>query len=550
MTLYELTILVSAFLVFQVQPVIAKIILPWFGGSAAVWTTCLLFFQMTLLLCYLYAHALIRYVKLPRVQALIHISFLLASVLALPIYPGAGWKPLSADDPTWRILILLVATVGVPYGLLSSTGPLLQAWYARRYKDRPPYRLYALSNAGSMLALISYPVLFEPVLTTNQQAWMWSGAYGLFIVLCGFAAIRSATSFPMEPAAEWERPVRPGLRLYLMWLGLPACASVLLLAATNHLSQNVAPIPFLWVLPLSIYLLTFILCFQGNSRYRRHPYLELLAMALSSMALVLGIDMQGSVPVKIMVPLFAIGLYACCMACHGELACIKPHPRYLTQFYLTVSAGGALGGILVALVAPRVFNGYYEMPLGLVACGAFVVLALRQDKELIWFKSWRQPAPLVSLALLAGMAVYLGFQVHHSATGARVRVRDFYGALNVRDSRPMASSGLIRVLTHGTINHGEQYLDPARRDTPISYYGPSTGIALAIRQKQKTGTIRVGVVGLGTGTLAAYGRAGDYYRFYEINPLVVRIAESEFFFLKDSKADVQVAIGDARLSPA
>jgi SAM-dependent methyltransferase len=559
MILYALTIVVSAFLLFQVQPVIAKIILPWFGGSAAVWTVCMLFFQMALLLGYLYAHALVRYLK-PRTQMLVHAALLLVSALALPIYPNASWKPLNGDEPTLRILGLLAMTVGLPYFLLSTTGPLLQAWYARRFRGAMPYRLYALSNAGSMVALLSYPVLFEPVFTTHQQAWMWSAAYGVFVVLCGgLALLAGPGGAPAagagrgqgpgeESAAEDTEAVPPSAKKYLMWLMLPAVASLLLLAITNHLSQNVAAIPFLWVLPLSIYLLTFILCFEGSGWYRRNPYVQLLAVALGAMAYALSVDTTGSVPIRVMVPLFTMGLFTCCMVCHGELARLKPDPRYLTHFYVMIAAGGALGGLLVGLLAPHLFNGIYEMPLGLVACAALVVWVLRQDAELKWFQRWRQPAPIVAAVLTVALAVFVGLQIRDTVRGSREMVRNFYGALRVRDSGPATQLDATRTLTNGTINHGEQFLNPARRDQPTTYYGPDTGVGLAIREKGKAGAIRVGVIGLGTGTLAAYGRLGDYYRFYEINPLVLRLAHTEFTFLGDCKAKADIAMGDARLS--
>jgi SAM-dependent methyltransferase len=547
MILYALTIVVSAFLLFQVQPIIAKIILPWFGGSAAVWTVCMLFFQMALLLGYLYAHALVRYLK-PRTQMLVHAGLLLASALALPIYPNASWKPLNGDEPTLRILGLLAVTVGLPYFLLSTTGPLLQAWYARRFRGALPYRLYALSNAGSMFALLSYPVLFEPVFTTHQQAWMWSAAYGVFVVLCGLTALRSGNAAAAVTVVEPEGVEKPSAKLYLIWLLLPAVASLLLLAITNHLSQNVAAIPFLWVLPLSIYLLTFILCFEGSGWYRRTPYLQLLAVALGSMAYALSVDSTGSVPIRVMVPMFAMGLFTCCMVCHGELARLKPDPRYLTHFYVMIAAGGALGGVVVGLLAPHLFDAIYEMPLGLVACAVLVLWVLRQDADLKWFQRWRQPAPIVAAVLTVALAVFVGLQIRDSVRASREMVRNFYGALRVRDSGPATQLDATRTLTNGTINHGEQFLNPARRDQPTTYYGPDTGVGLAIREKEKAGAIRVGVIGLGTGTLAAYGRLGDYYRFYEINPLVLRLAHTEFTFLGDSKAKVDVAMGDARLS--
>ena len=547
MILYALTIVVSAFLLFQVQPVIAKIILPWFGGSAAVWTTCLLFFQVVLLLGYLYAHATVRYLK-PRMQMLVHAGLLLVSAAVLPIYPNASWKPSGTEDPSLRILGLLAVTVGLPYFLLSTTGPLLQAWYARRYKGAIPYRLYALSNAGSMFALLSYPVLFEPVYTTHEQALIWSVSYVVFAALCALTAFRSGTAVAAETPVELEGAHKPTAAQYWMWMGLAACASILLLAITNHMSQNIAAIPFLWILPLSIYLLSFILCFEGSGWYRRTPYLQLLAVALGSMAYAMSSEQEGSLPIKVMLPLFAMGLFTCCMVCHGELARMKPHPRYLTHFYVMVSVGGAVGGILVALVAPHVFNTFYEMPLGLALCAVLVVIVLKQDPELTWFQNFRQPAPLMAAAVTVALCTYLGLQIRQDEQGTRVLVRNFYGGLKVKDSGPETRLDSVRSLTHGTINHGEEFLNPTRRDLPTTYYGPNTGVGVAIRDKEKKGPIRVGVIGLGTGTISAYGRAGDYYRFYEINPLVPRITRTEFHFVGDSKAKVDIAMGDARLS--
>ena len=548
MILYALTILVSAFLLFQVQPVIAKIILPWFGGSAAVWTTCLLFFQMVLLLGYLYSHAVVRYLR-PRVQMVLHIALLVASVAVLPIYPSTSWKPAGGTEPTLQILGLLAVSVGLPYFLLSTTGPLLQAWYARRFHGAMPYRLYALSNAGSMFALISYPALFEPSFTTHQQSGMWSWGFGAFILLCAFTAFKSNQSVAnilKKPEAETGAAAPPTGKTYLMWLLLPAVASVLLLAITNHLSQNVAAIPFLWVLPLSIYLLSFILCFEGEGWYRRNPYLQLLAVALGSMAYAVSVDMTSNVPIKVMIPLFAMGLFTCCMVLHGELARLKPDPKYLTHFYLMMSAGGALGGLLVGLLAPHFLNALYEMPVSLVFCAALVAYVLRQDLELKWVRRW--PGVIVSAVLTLALAGYVGWQIKQMVSGSRVLVRNFYGGLKVKDSGDPNSMEATRTLTHGTINHGEEYLNIARRDLPTTYYGPNTGVGLAIREKQQAGAVRIGVIGLGTGTTAAYGRLGDYIRYYEINPLVLELARKEFFYLADCKAKLDVAMGDARLS--
>jgi SAM-dependent methyltransferase len=401
-----------------------------------------------------------------------------------------------------------------------------------------------------MFALLSYPVLFEPQFGTHRQAWMWSIAYGVFILLCGFTAFRGGTEEAAVAAVE-QAPAaaKPTARQYAMWLLLPACASLLLLAITNHLSQNVAAIPLLWVLPLSLYLLSFILCFEGSGWYRRNPYLQLLVVALGGMAYGLKVDTTGNMPIWWMLLLFGLGMFTCCMVLHGELVRLKPDPQYLTHFYLMISAGGALGGVFVALIAPRIFRSFYEMPLGLVVCAVLVLLALSLDAEAsAWFSGWRAILPGLGAAVTVAMALFLGMQIREQARGARVMVRNFYGALKVHDTGPETDMMAVRTLTHGTINHGEEYLNIARRRLPTTYYGPNTGVGIAIREKQKQGSMRVGVIGLGTGTIAAYGRLGDYYRYYEINPLVPPITKGQFFFVPMCAAKLEIAMGDARLT--
>jgi len=544
MPLYALTIFLSAFLLFQVQPLIAKTILAWFGGTASVWTTCMLFFQFLLLGGYLYSHFVIAKLK-PKHQAWVHAALLALAVISLPIIPNPSWKPTGTENPTARILLLLGATVGLPYLLCSTTGPLVQAWYARSQRGAMPYRLFALSNFGSMLALLSYPFLVEPYLPARYQAWIWSGGFCVFAALCVYTGFRAAGCEEAPVVIETGEPLS-GIATHLFWIALAAGPSMAMLAITNHLSQNVAAIPFLWVLPLSIYLLSFILCFEGEGWYHRNPYLQLLAVALGSMAYAVSVDMTSNVPIKVMIPLFAMGLFTCCMVCHGELARLKPDPKYLTHFYLMMSAGGALGGLLVALLAPRFLNALYEMPLSLVACAALVSYVLRQDVELKWIRRW--PGVVVTGVLTLALAGFVGWQIRQMVSGSRVLVRNFYGGLKVRDSGDPGSLEATRTLTHGTINHGEEYLNIARRDLPTTYYGPNTGIGLAIREKQKAGAVRIGIIGLGTGTTAAYGRLGDYIRYYEINPLVLELAKREFYFLKDCKAKLDVVMGDARLS--
>ncbi|MBM3774297.1 MAG: hypothetical protein FJW37_03955 [Acidobacteria bacterium] len=538
MLLFGLTVLLSAFLLFEIQPVIARAILPWFGGSAAVWTTCLLFFQVLLLAGYAYAYAIFRYLR-PGAQSAVHVALLLASLAALPVIPAAAWKPAGTEDPVFRILGLLAATVGLPYFLLAATAPLVQPWYAfGSAKAVSPYRLYALSNAGSMFALLSYPVMFEPVLTSRQQALGWSSGYALFALLCGASALRARSIRSPGAEAAVAGP-RPGWGDRLLWVALAASASLLLLAVTNHLTQNVAAIPFLWVLPLSIYLLSFILCFEGGGWYRRGPMLRFLAVALGTMAYALSEGFENTT-LKVLIPLYSVGLFAASMACHGELARLKPHPRYLTSFYLLIAVGGALGGVFVGLVAPRAFGWYFELPVGIVACAVLVLIVLRRQGAVSRSVWW------VAAGLTVAMAFFLGAEMRRMAGQARVIARNFYGGLRVVDSEER--EGRARKLMHGTVNHGQQWLDPARRQMPTTYFGPDSGIGLAIRAASERPNLRVGVIGLGTGTLAAYGRPGDHYRFYELNPLVLEIARSQFTFLEDSKASVEVALGDGRLS--
>jgi len=545
LSLYAVTIFFSAFLLFEIETIIAKIVLPWFGGSAAVWTTCLLFFQAVLLAGYLYAHVAMRRLA-PGTQAWVHIGLLAVSLLALPVIPSAGWKPMGNEDPSWRILGLLAVTLGLPYLLLSATSPMLQAWYARSHESALPYRLFALSNAGSMLALVSYPVLVEPRFSTSHQAWGWSAGYLAFVFLCGAVAWRARNGKTLE-RADPEDDMRPSLRLQLMWVSFAACGSTMLLAVTNHLTQNVASIPFLWILPLALYLLSFIFCFEGRGWYHRATFLKLAAVALGGMAYAMGEDFQNP-PLRLSIGVFAGGLFVCTMVCHGELARLKPPHSHLTSFYLMISLGGALGGILVGLVAPHFFSGYFELPLVLGWCAIMMTLALRPASSGIGNRLFARTVWIASIGGTIALIACLGYQIHHFRTGSRLLVRNFYGALRVNDDGDGVDEARIRKLTHGTINHCEEFLDAGRHMQPTTYYGYKTGIDLAIQEAQIRLGLRVGVIGLGTGTIAAYGRPGDTYRFYDINPLVIDIAHSQFRFAPESKAKVDIVLGDARLS--
>jgi hypothetical protein len=559
MILYAFTIFLSAFLLFQVQPLIAKIILPWFGGSAAVWAAALLFFQLSLLAGYAYAHALIKLAK-PRTQLLIHGTLLLLSCALLPILPNVSWKPTAIGDPTLRILELLAATIGLPYFLLSSTSPLLQAWYVRRTGSSVPYRLFALSNFGSMLALLSFPFLVEPNIASRMQAYSWSTAYVVFAALCLITAWVSREALPGQPAAEpvattipeksAERPT--GLQL-LLWISLAACASTLLVSITNHMSQNVAPIPLLWVVPLAIYLSTFILAFESDKIYQRWIFLPWVAPALGWMAYALYAG-EGNFHIKYSIPIFCAGLFICCMMCHGELALRKPATQYLTLFYLMVSVGGAVGGIFVAIIAPRVFNSYLELPIGLVACGVLAVIVLFNleiPKFTILGRAFALGPWPIRFALAIGVGLLAGYLVRKEVAdrqGYHLFARNFYGELRIRDD-DVGQEYALRNLLHGTINHGSQRLNEEHRYEVNSYYAPSSGIGRTMAAKQGLGPVRYGVIGMGAGVMTGYCRAGDYVRVYEINPLVKSLSErGEFTFFSHCAGDKQVLMGDARLT--
>ncbi len=665
MLIYALTIFISAFLLFQVQPMIAKIILPWFGGGAAVWSACLMFFQLALLLGYLYSHAATKWLK-PKQQAMLHTILLVAAVFLLPIMPGQQWKPLDEKEPLLRIFLLLCGTVGLPYLMLSTTGPLLQAWYSRASGGAMPYRLFALSNFGSFLALLSFPFVFEPILTSAQQTNLWSLAFAVFAACAVFAGWKTVRAIPeaATAAASEEESVAPiPFGRLLLWIGLAACASILLIAVSSHLTTNVAPIPFLWVVPLSIYLLTFILSFESDRIYGRGTFMPLLVAALGVAAFLLTEENRdGFGPIY----LWSTILFICCMVCHGELALQKPHPKQLTLFFLMVSVGGAIGGLFVAMAAPVIFSNYYELAIALGLCGILAMGILwdelpdpwRQSQgwavvgltviviaelwyhahsyldeypkyamfaitmafsfivatAITWIDFLKNPLPgvswpvrLVWLALLlanlahlrlperadsgleqfciwssfcalaglvlcwkrgddgrldgemvrcagvvlcAALLVHLTYYQHENGLGYRMMARNFYGGLKVRDEAQDEDTTANRALVHGTINHGAQLTDPARRRETTSYYGPNSGFGKAILalQKESGGAIRVGITGLGAGVTASFCRPGDYFRFYELNPMVLDIARKQFTFYDDCPADKGVYLGDGRLA--
>ncbi len=652
---YAITIFLSAFLLFEVQLLLAKHILPWFGGSASVWTTSMLFFQMLLLAGYGYAHGVAARLGL-QAQRRLHLALVAVSLLSLvllwawwgnPLLADASWKPVDSHSPVRHILLLLTVSIGLPFLVLSATNPLVQAWFSRRHPGVSPYRLYALSNAGSLAGLLAYPFVIEPLVALKLQAISWAIGFVLFAIgiwLCAREVQRIAGPKKNKAVAERRAPA-PASSQRLLWLALAACASVLLLATTNQMTQEIAVVPMLWVLPLTLYLLSFILCFESDRWYARGSYGLALAIMLPVSGMVLELGLKA--PLLLQIGAHALTLFICCMICHGELARLKPPAQYLTRYYFIITVGGALGGMFVALLAPALFQGYWEFQIGLIACLLLILflwwrepvsflrrarpwpawLALAAATMLAvavtadhWNLEWIElpdleispllltVATLGSLPLLVPAPVRVWamtvFQTltgrlrpdrgRQSKAGGRARAakhkarpawhalgvlfaamvlfavgfgatavdksanevrstRNFYGVLHVVEESA-ADEGQNRVvLRHGRVTHGFQYRESPLSQKLVSYYGVESGIGLALRyhpRRLRYQPIRVGVIGLGSGTLAAAGRPGDTFRFYEINPDVVALSNGKdptFSYLRDSRARIETAVGDARL---
>jgi spermidine synthase len=687
-----LTILVSAFLLFQVQPIISKKILPWFGGSPAVWTTCVLFFQLVLLAGYAYAHWLIRMVP-PRWQGPIHLTVLGLALLTFPITPAGYWninpsdlwKPPDGNYPAARILMLLAAKVAAPFFVASTTGPLVQAWFARLFPGRSPYRLYALSNVGSLAALLTYPVLIEPMWRVDTQGVIWSLGFLLFAALVGVlaraiwhlavqegsapasaAALGATKQTPADAAAAAPAADPPGLWLRAAWLGLTALASLSFLAITNHLCQDIAVVPFMWVVPLSLYLLSFIICFDSERWYLRKTFgvLTLLGIGwLTAVEHYAAVDSrldyvqqaarvligpgpkfetpeaaedyaklsfrekvqqaspwwrqpfssandwafkklaqgvgwvqrwgkpppgEAEPPLPFHVDTADFGehvvaastayltvLFLICMVCHGELVKSRPAPSHLTSFYLSISAGGALGGLFVGLVCPNVFKTHFELGLGMI--GGFLVAwaTLFNDGRDRWLKN-REALQWVMafLLVLSALVVVRGnlndielrritsllpstWQQKLTDWGVLGKPdpdliaieRNFYGTIRVERMFSEGDPDAGIALYNGRIWHGFQFLDPARQLEPSTYYVAGTGAALAVTYHPRAAQgLKVAVIGLGSGSMAAHGKEGDQYVFYEIDPKVVDAAYKYFTYLAKSPARPRVVLGDARVS--
>jgi SAM-dependent methyltransferase len=566
--LFAAATFLGAFLLFLVQPLIARYVLPWFGGGAAVWTTCMLFFQTALLGGYLYAHLGVSRLG-TRAQAAVHAVVLLgAAAAALPaIVPAARWQPSPGEGtPIPRILLLLAATVGLPCVALAATSPLLHAWYARLRPGAAVYRLYALSNVGSLLALFAYPFVVEPLLARRAQATVWSAGMAAFAVLCAACAWIAGRSIPRwtssdtvpgtdtnmpaahvarPPSTTWEKLVRR-----FLWIALPACASALLLGTSNMITQDIAPMPLLWVLPLALYLLTFVIAFDRPRWYVRKVWTPVLALAVIGVLplLYMGGDLDS---VALVVFGFLAAMFVGCMTLHGELARLRPPPNQLTGYYLSLAAGGALGGLLVAVGAPLLLRSYLEYPAALWACCVLVFVTPCLIER--WVPS--SFPGLLALAGVLSLAPLAWHSAHRSIPKGELvsRNRDFYGVLAVW--RMNEGEGRGTMIHHGSITHGHQYSRPSLRGTPTTYYHDESGVGFALRETDSPlpRPRRVAAIGLGAGTIAAYAQPGDAYRFYEISPQVGRIARENFTYLSDATergASVDVVFGDGRLSMA
>jgi spermidine synthase len=551
--LFVATTFASAFLIFLVQPLVAKRILPWFGGVPAVWSLCLAFYQTTLFAGYAYAYLLIARAR-PRAQLIVHSVAVAAAVLALPVLPGDAWRPDGHADPSAAILVMLLANVALPFFVLAATGPLVAVWFSRRYPARSPYPLYAVSNLGSLVALLAYPFALEPRLALSTTGQTWSVAFavtGAAVIACAALSARLNPAVAAA-AADTTSRARPGR--VALWVLLSGCAVVLLMGITNHLCLDVASVPFLWIVPLAIYLATLIVCFGAPRVYRRIPFVLLAVLAFCADLILprLGLAMAvrnalgGAVTYQIVQ--YGLFLLGACMVLHGELYRLRPPARSLTAYYLCTSGGGALGGLFVGLVAPRVFDGFYELQVGLaLACLLFLAACYDDVRGFLarGAPTWRWAIVVPAVAMALG---YAGMQTFRTPRYVLHQERSFFGVLRVELQRSADSQA--RALLHGSTQHGVQVV--GNETKPTSYYGIHTGIGIALARLEQSPPVRIGVVGLGTGTLASYGRAGDQIQFFEIDPAVIRLSrDSGFFtFLEQSAADVAVVLGDGRISLA
>jgi len=559
------TILSSALLLFLIQPIVSKSILGWFGGAPNVWTTCMLFFQSVLVLGYVYAHILN---SLPmRRQIVIHMCVLLAALVTLPVVADTSWQPAPSSNPTMAILQLLLIHVGMAYFVLSTTGPLVQSWFAHSLTEGTPYRLYALSSVGSLAALITYPLVVEVMFDTTGQGWIWSTGFvvfALFISILGLNCFRAAPTIQdiSHPTSTPVLKKTPPQEL-LKWITLACLPSILLLAITDQLTQDVAVTPFLWILPLAIYLISFIICFDRPAWFSRFWYATattLLILVLSLLYIRETVDtfFGGSLMQTLAesligtTALMAATLFTICMLCHGELYQLRPAKSKLTQYYVAISIGGALGGFFVSIICPILFTQYHEFHLGLVIAfsgAAILLLRLIVDK----------PAAIqLAVALPVGLAfgIVLISQWGMTRSDAIIATRNFYGVLQITTTAATDKTPEVKEMRHGRVVQGAQLLNPLLLREPTTYYGRKSGIGLVFNTLNDvgiTGTpgpLNIAAVGLGTGTLAIYPTSADQMTYFEINPDVIRLAKEHFTFLQSATANIKTTTIDGRLGVA
>jgi len=539
MILFAINIFLSAFLLFQIQPLIGKFILPWFGGTPAVWSTAMLFFQALLTGGYAYSYWLVKQTKQRWIHAfLLILTLTLLTTLGLvwrsPITPSADLRPAYVEFPVFNIFFILLASVGLPYFVLASNSPLMQAWFSRLQPTSSYARLYALSNVGSLLGLLAYPVLVEPNFSLQTQGWSWSIGFVLFAFVSFFIVYQLGDK-KIEVASA-QKTERASMSLKLLWMILGGVASLFLLSITNQITQEVTVIPFLWVLPLAIYLLSFILAFSDSRWYNRQLYAVLFSLA--SLATLWALTERQNLPIVYQVSIYCLLLFFSCMICHGELYQLRPPADQLTTFYLMSSLGGAFGGVFVNFVAPALFNGYWEFYLGWLM--TMLILVIRLFPK--WVGEYKKQTQAVALSFAIGTLLMLGLNSGGEQLSAD---RNFYGVV-----RTIKLDDNTLAMIHGITIHGIQYKDNPTEAT--TYFSSDSGVGILLNNYPKDNQpAKVAVLGLGIGTLAAYGETGDDYRLYEINQIAIDLAEGEggyFSFLEDSKANIEVIAGDARIS--
>jgi hypothetical protein len=553
---YFISVFISAFLVFQIQPIISKIILPWFGGGASVWTTCMLFFQFFLLVGYSYAYILTKIHKV-KYQVVIHLVCLLFSLFLLPTNITDIHNHLISGQPTWAVLKVLFLGLGFPYLILSANTPLLQHWFTSETNGKHPYRLYAISNVGSFLALISYPVIIEPFMSLDWQIKLWSGIYCIFVLLVGWIFITVLRQKKQHKFTCSEQLIhsKVGIFRLTLWFMISALGVILLVSTTNALTQNVPPVPFLWLAPLAIYLLTYVVAFSNLAIYVRNIWLPFF-MLLSFVALLIYF-IGGQFDIISQLIIYLLILLCGCMICHGELNSLKPLQGNTTLFYLVLSAGGVCGSLLVSFVAKSIFDEFLEFPLAIFSVLILSTASLCWNKEHVFtgdklvkitVVANSHLSKLAAVSMVASIVWLLAFTMLNNQYQQYdiAKARNFYGILTVKDITEANVNE--RRLIDGTTSHGSQSLPLSKSAVPMSYYRPGTGVQMVIDELSQDSKLQVGIIGLGVGALAAYGQSGDHYTFYELNPLVVDFASRYFSYLDNAKADVDVKLGDARVS--